>query len=135
MDRTGWTGFHAGRLLTHAHAIHAQRAFVYPVIVFVQPRNVERTTRDTVAAANAVILLEIDDTIGVLNNGPRRRTRFQAPRIFTLHTAVFADQPLQLAVLVRFAKAHHRPGFGAQIRGIIVNPHAVPNLIANVIPL
>ena len=60
---------------------------------------------------------------------------FRQPGIFTVHTAVFTDQPLQLAVLVGFAKAHHRPGLGAQISRIVIDPNAVPHLVANIVPL
>ncbi len=67
----GRTGLHAGWLLTNADAIHAQRAFVDPVVLFIETRHVERTARDAVSATDAVILLEIDDAIGVLNNRPR----------------------------------------------------------------
>ncbi|MNR35143.1 hypothetical protein D3C85_1529690 [compost metagenome] len=52
-----------------------------------------------------------------------------------MHAAVFADQPLQFAVLLGFAKAHHRPGFSAKICRVIVNPDAVPNLVADIVPL
>lgn len=135
MNGAGWTGLHAGRLLPDADAVHAQGAFVYPVILFIEARDIKRTARDAVPAADAVVLLEIDDPVGVLDNCPGRRARLQAARIFTVHAAVFADQPLQPAVLVGFAKAHHRPGFGTQIRRIVVHPNAVPYLVANIVPL
>ena len=118
MDRTGRTGLHAGRLLPDADAVHAQGAFVYPVILFIEARDIKRTARDAVAAANAVILLEVDDAVSVLNNGASGRARLQAAGIFTVHTAVFADQPLQLAVLVSFTKAHHGPDLALRSAGL-----------------
>ena len=135
VDRAGRTGFHAGRFLTDADPVHAQGAFIDPVILFIEARNIKRTPGNAVAAADAVFLLEIDDAVGVLNNRPGGRAGFQAARLFAVHTAILADKPLQFAVLFGLAKAHYRPGFGAEIRRIVVHADAVPHCIANVIPL
>ncbi|CCJ43982.1 putative uncharacterized protein [Escherichia coli chi7122] len=135
VDSPGRTGFHTSRFLADADAIDAERAFIYPVILFVEARNIKRTPGNAVTTADAVFRLEIDNPVSVLNDCTSRRARLQAAGIFTVHTAVFTDQPLQLAVLFGFAKAHHRPGLGAQIGGVIVNPDAVPHFITDVVPL
>lgn len=109
MNGTGRTGLHTGRLLADADAIHAQGAFVGAVILFVEPGHVERATRNAVAAADTLLRLEIDDAVGVLNNGTCRRTGFQAAGIGAVHAAIFANQPGQLAVLFNFRETHHRP--------------------------
>ena len=134
MDRAGRTGFHARRFLTDADPVHAQGAFIDPVILFIETRYVKGTASNAVAAADAVFLLEIDDAVGVLNNRPGGWAGLQTTRLCAVHTAILADKPLQLAVLFGLAKAHYRPGFGAKIRRVIVHPDAVPHVIADVIP-
>ena len=42
VDRPGRTGLHAGRLLADADAIHAQGAFIDPVILFIEARDIKR---------------------------------------------------------------------------------------------
>ena len=91
VDSAGWAGLHAGRFLPNHHAVNAQRTFVDAVVFRVEARNVERTARNAITAANALLGLEVDDTVGILNNCTFRRARFQAAWIGTVHTAVFAD--------------------------------------------
>ena len=112
VNRARWAGLHAGRFLPNHHAVNAQRTFVDAVVFRVEARNVERTARNAITAADALLGLEVDDTVGILNNCPFRRARFQAAWIGTVHTAVFADQPFQFVVLLHFRESHHRPRFG-----------------------
>src|SRR5471030_779600 len=134
MNRTGRTGFHAGRFLTYADAVDAQRAFVGTVILFVDTRNVERATGDAVTAADAVFRLKIDDAVGVLQDRAFRRAGFQTARIGAVHTAVFADKPLQLAVLLNFRETHHGPGFRCEIHRVVVHAGIDADLVAQVVP-
>src|SRR5690625_291365 len=96
----GRTGLDTGRLLPHGDTIRTQRAFVHPVVRRVDAGNVERTPRYAIAAADAVFLMKIDDAVRVLNDGTGCRTRFQATRIFAVHAAILANQPLQAAFRV-----------------------------------
>ncbi|SSM26301.1 Uncharacterised protein [Klebsiella pneumoniae] len=68
VDCAGRTGFHAGRLLADGHAVYAQGTFVDAVVFRVQTRYIERTAGDTVAAADALLGLEVDNAVGVLND-------------------------------------------------------------------
>ncbi|MNR37624.1 hypothetical protein D3C85_1556610 [compost metagenome] len=70
VDSACRTGFHAGRFLADVHAIDAQRTFVDAVVFRVQSRHVERTAGNAVAAADALLRLEVDDAIGILNDSP-----------------------------------------------------------------
>ncbi len=134
-DRAGRAGLHAGRLLAHRHPVRTQRAFVGLVVLPGNARHVERTTGHAVAAADAVLFLEVDDAIGVLDDRAGRRTGLQAARIAAVHAAFLADQPLQLALLVLvLAELHHRPRLIAQVRWIVIAAHAAADLVAQVVP-
>src|SRR5271155_1876820 len=52
------------------HSIRAKRALEDAICLRIHLRNVEGATGDAIAAANAVSLLEIDDAIRVLHDGP-----------------------------------------------------------------
>ena len=68
VDSPGRTGFHTSRFLADADAIDAERAFIYPVILFVEARNIKRTPGNAVTTADAVFRLEIDNPVSVLND-------------------------------------------------------------------
>ena len=70
VDSAGWAGLHARGLLADSDAVNAQRAFVDAVVFRVQARYVERTARNAVAAADALLGLEVDDAVGILNDSP-----------------------------------------------------------------
>src|SRR2546428_2369186 len=99
LEAAGRTRFDARRFEALSDAVRAQRAFVDLLRRAVELRNIERTTGDAVLAADAVLLIEIDDPVGVLHDGPVGRTCAQAPGIFAVHALVLAHQPLQRAVL------------------------------------
>src|SRR5437868_2528014 len=91
-------GFDAGRLKPCADAIRAERALVDLLGLCVEARNVERAARYAILAADAVLLLKIDDAVGVLNNRPIRRTGAQASWVCAVHALILAHQPHQVAV-------------------------------------
>ncbi len=61
-------------------------------------RNVERAAGHAISAADAIRLLEIDDAVGILNDGGVRRTSREAARIGAVHALVFAHQQHHAAV-------------------------------------
>ncbi|CNV32414.1 Uncharacterised protein [Salmonella enterica subsp. enterica serovar Bovismorbificans] len=134
VNSPGRTSFDAGRFLAHADAIDAERTFINAVVLFVEARNIKRTPGDTVTTADTVFRLKINNPVRVLDDSPGRRTGFKTAWIFTVHTTIFTNQPLQLAVLLGFGKAHHRPGLGAEIGRVIVHPDTMTNVIANIVP-
>ena len=64
--------------------------------------NIERTTGDAVATANAVLLLKVDNTVLKFDDGAIGGTGAQATWIFTMQALVFAQQPHQVAVTFVF---------------------------------
>src|SRR5436190_2186353 len=92
------TRLDARRLEPLSDAIGAERALVHLLRQAVELRDVERTTRDAVLAPDAVLLLEIDDAIGVLDDGAVGGTGAKAARIFAVHALILAHEPLERSV-------------------------------------
>src|SRR5215813_15403197 len=69
--------FDARRLEARAHPVHTQRALKDFPRRRAELRDVERTAGHAVAAADALLLLEIDDPIHILNDRSVRRARGQ----------------------------------------------------------
>ena len=100
-DRASGTGLDASRLESDRYAVRAQRAFIGLVSLLGDARNVERAAGHAITAADAILLMEVDDAVGVLDDRAGRGARFQATRICAMHAAVLANQPLQFAVRSR----------------------------------
>ena len=133
-DRPGRTGLDAGRLLADRNAVGAQGALVGLVVLGVDARHVERTAGDAVAAADAVFLLEIHDAVGVLDDGAGARTGLETTGVVTVHAAVLADQPFELAVFLDLVVPHHRPRFCGQVGRVVVDAGVVADVITQVVP-
>src|SRR5215469_1260758 len=78
VEATGGTGLDAGGLEADAYPVRAERALVDLLGRRVELGNIERATGYTILAADAVLLLEIDDAVGVLNDGTVRGAGAQA---------------------------------------------------------
>ncbi len=134
-DGAGRAGFHTGRLQPYRHPIRTQGAFVGLVIFLRDARNVERATGDAITATDAMILIEIDDAVGVLDDRPGTWAGRQATRLGAMHAAVLADQPLQVTgVGFVFGEAHQGPGFCAQVLRVVVGAVVVADLVAQLVP-
>src|SRR5215472_11469651 len=99
MQAASWTRFNARRLQALCDPVHTQRTFEDLARRGTEFRDIERTAGDAIAAADAIILLKINDAIDVLHDGAIRRTRDQASRLLTVHALIFTHQELQGAVL------------------------------------
>src|ERR1051326_7221370 len=98
VQASGGTGFDAGRLQPRAYAIRTQRTLVDLLRFGVELWNVERTTGDAVLAADAVVLIEIDDAIRILHDCAVCRAGAQTSWIGAMHAAVLAHQPAQRSI-------------------------------------
>src|SRR5258707_6456611 len=133
-DRASGACLDAGRLQPDPYAVRTQGAFVRLMVDRTDPRDVERTSCNAIAAADAVLADEVDDAVGVLHDRPRRRAGFQAARILAVHAAVLADKPFQVALFILpFGEAHQRPGAGVEVRGIVVGALENTDLVAKVV--
>src|SRR5437870_9784693 len=99
LQTAGGTRFDARGLESLTDAVRTQGALVDLLRRAVERRDVEGTARDAVLAPDAVLLLKIDDAIGVLNDRAVRRTCAQAPGILAVHALVLAHQPHLRAVV------------------------------------
>src|SRR5262249_24258436 len=137
-DRTGRAGLHARGLQAHRNAVGAERALIRLVVLLRDARDVERAAGDAVAAADAVLLIEVYDAVRVLHDRPRRRAGLEAARLGAVHAAVLADQPLQrqaFRLALDLGEAHQRPGAGVEVGGIVVDPDVVADFRAQLVPL
>ncbi len=134
-DGAGRTGLHAGRLLAHRHAVAAQGALVGLLVFLRDARHVERAAGYAVAAADALVLIEVDDAVGVLHDRAGARAGLEAARVGAVHAAVLADQPFEVAVgLLVLGEAHHRPAFGGQVDGVVVGAVVAAHVVAQLVP-
>src|ERR1044071_7074870 len=101
LQAAGGARLDAGGLQPLPHSIRAERALVDLLRQRVEFRNVERTARHAVLAADAVLLLEVDDAVGVLDDGAVGRAGAEAARILAVHALILAHQPAERSVLTR----------------------------------
>src|ERR1051325_4806248 len=80
-----------------ADAVGAERALVDLLRPLVKFRDVEGAARDAVAAADAVLLLEVHDAVRVLNNRAVGRAGDEAAGLGAVHALGFAHEPHQRA--------------------------------------
>src|ERR1700744_4322877 len=92
MQAASRTRLDARRFQSRAHTIHAQRALEYFSRPRAELRNIKRATRHAVSAADAMLLLEIDDPVHILNDRAIRRTRRQATGILAMHALIFPHE-------------------------------------------
>src|SRR5581483_1613510 len=84
-DAVRRAGLGARGLLPDGDAIRAQRAFVGLVVHLRDARNIEGAALHAVAAADAVLVDEVHDAVGVLHDGARRRAGLEAARVLAVH--------------------------------------------------
>ena len=90
-DRAGRASFHARRLQADADTIRTQRALIGFAVFLGQARHIEGAAGNTVAAADAILLVEIHNAIAVLHDGAGGGAGFEATRIGAVHAAILAD--------------------------------------------
>ena len=93
VQAAGRTSLDAGGLQSDTDSIRAQRALEDFLGRRIELRNVEGTSRNTILTTDAVLLIEIHNAVGVLDDCAVRRTRAQATGVSAVHALVFAHQP------------------------------------------
>src|SRR5262249_1408709 len=90
--------FDAGRLEPYVDAVRTERALEDFLRFRIELRDVERAAGQAILAADAILLMKIDDTVGVLHDGAVGGARAQASRIGAVHALILAHQPSERAV-------------------------------------
>src|SRR5262249_2363595 len=124
------------RSLADRDAVGAERALVGLVVDLGDSRDVEGAPLHAIAAADAVLVDEIHDAVGVLHDRAWRRTGLEAARVLAMHAAVLTDQPLEIAGLriLVLGVTHQRPSIRRQIVRIFIDAHVDTDLLAEVVP-
>jgi hypothetical protein len=124
-----------GQVLTQAGSSPRPTRSEHNVIGLADTRNIERAALHAVAAADAGVADEIYDPVRILHDRAGRRAGLETTRVFAMHAAVLADQPLQIAFLILpFVETHQRPDGRAQIHRILVRAFEVSDFGTKVIP-
>src|SRR6266436_4605224 len=117
MQATCGAGFDACRLQPFADAVGTEGALVDSLGLGIEFGNVERAAGNAVTAADAVVLLKIDDAVRVLNDGAIGGARGEASRVGTVHALILAHEPHQGAVFsFVFIEANQVPVIPARVR-------------------
>src|SRR5918999_1040669 len=134
-DRSGRTRLDTRRLQSVANAVDAHRALVDLLRLRVEARNVEGTPADAVLAADALLLIEVDDAVLVLDDRSGRGAREQAARILAVEARVFSDQPRDVVVVqLHLVEAHEIPRRGREVLVALVPAEVVRLLCLEVVP-
>ena len=121
--------------MPHRHPVGTEGAFVDFAVLLRKAGDVEGAAGDAVAAPDAVLLMEVHNAVGVLDDGARRGAGHETSGVLAVHTAVFADQPFQPVSFFAFGIAHDRPGRGGEVGRVVVDAAVGPYVVADVIPL
>src|SRR5256885_7265826 len=118
------------------HPVGAQRAFIRLAVFLGDSGNIKGAPGNTVAAADAVLLVKVHDAVAVLHDRTRRGARLETAWISAVHAAILADQPFELALLhLHFRETHHGPGLIGEVERVVVDAVIGADLIAQVVPL
>ena len=136
-DRVGRTGLGAGRPLPDSNPIRAQRALVGSLINFRDTRDVERASLDAITAADAFLVVEVDDAVRVLNDRAGRRAGLQTAWIGAMHASVLADEPFQILALRidPFGEPHDGERLGREVDRIVVDAVVEADFFCSIVPL
>ena len=133
----GRTGLGASGPLADGDAVGTERAFVGLVIDLGDARDVERASLHAIAAADAVLVHEVDDAVRVFHDRAGRRAGLEAARILAMHAAVLANEPFEIVGLRidPFGIAHDGEHVRREVGRIVIDPDIHANLRMEIVPL
>src|SRR3984893_15610205 len=114
METAGRTGFDARGLEADRDPVDAQRALGHLAGRLGEAGNVEGAAGLAVLAADAIVRVDVDDAIVVLDDRARRGTGCQAARLVAVHALILAHEPGESAVEVPFVEADQVPVLGLE---------------------
>ena len=136
LQAAGRTSLDASRFEALTYAVGAERALVNFLRRRIELRNVVGASGNAKLAANTIFLLEVDDAVGVLNDGAVSRAGAQATGIGAVHALVFAHQPLNRAIPVLvLVELDQIPEIPARLRHRLVGVVECRRAKRHVVPL
>ena len=135
LQATRGTCLDTRRLQSYCDAIHAHRALVDAARLLGELRHVERASGHAVPAADALVLLKVDDAVGVLDDGAGRRAGDEATRLGAVHALVFAHQPVEAVLGFVLAEADQVPEVRRHVGHRLVRAHLHRGFWRQIVPL
>ena len=121
METAGGARLDARRFEPHRHAVIAQRALEDFARRRTEFRNVEWAACHAISATDAVRFLEIDDAVGILDDGGVGWACGQATRIGAVHALILAHQQHHGAVFaLMFVELDQVPVIPCRLRHRLV---------------
>jgi hypothetical protein len=105
----GWARFNACGFKTSVHAVNAHITFVDFLGLLLKSWNIEGAAGNAVLATNALVLIKVNNSVLILNNGAWRRTGVQTTWFLAVKARILLNEPLYLSIDVNFVKAHQEP--------------------------
>src|SRR5207237_4030938 len=109
VEATGRAGLDAGGLETDRDAVDAERALGHLPGGLREAGHVEGTAGLAVLAADALIRVDVDDAVGVLDDRARRGACGETSRLVAMHALVLAHQPDDASVEVALVESDQVP--------------------------
>ena len=125
---------HAGSRPTETRSTQSVHLDIFPVVCG-EAGDVERAARLAVPAADALVRVDVDDAVGVLDDRAGRGAGGQAARLVAVHALVLAHQPDDAAVEVALVEADQVPVLRVQRRQGLVGPGLLRRDGLQVVPL
>ena len=130
-----WARFNACGFKTSFYAVNAHITFVDFFRLFLKSWNIEGAAGNTVLATNALVLIKINNSVLILNNGAWRRTGVQTTWLLAVKAGILLDEPLYLSIDVNFVKAHQEPRVRRQILVTLITSKVGGGLHLEIVPL
>ena len=131
----GWARFNACGFKTSVYAVNAHITFVDFFRLFLKSWNIEGAAGNAVLATNALILIKVNNSVLILNNGAWRRTGVQTAWFLAVEARILLDEPLYLSIDLNFVKAHQEPCVRRQILVTLITPKVDGGLHLEIVPL
>ena len=131
----GWARFNACGFKTSVYAVNAHITFVDFLGFLLKSWNIEGAAGNAVLATNALVLIKVNNSVLILNNGVRRRTGVQTTWLLAVKARILLNEPLYLSIDLNFVKAHQEPCVRRQILVTLITPKVGGRLHLEIVPL
>ncbi len=131
----GWARFNTCGFKTSVYAVNAHITFVDFLGLLLKSWNIEGAAGNAVLATNALVLIKVNNSVLILNNGAWRRTGVQTTWFLAVKARILLNEPLYLSIDINFVKAHQKPCVWRQILVTLITPKVGGGLHLEIVPL